>query len=43
VAEDGIFGPNTEAAVKKVQHAHSMTADGIIGQATWTLLVTGAR
>lgn len=36
--EDGIFGKNTEAAVRQWQQAHSDvcgTADGIIGQKTW--------
>lgn len=34
-AEDGIFGPNTEHAVKQWQTAHKLTADGIIGPKTW--------
>lgn len=42
VTEDGVFGPATHAAVSRVQRAHGMTADGIIGPHTWTLLVTGA-
>ncbi len=32
---DGIFGKNTELAVKNWQVAHGLKADGIIGQKTW--------
>lgn len=32
---DGIFGPKTEAAVKKWQKTHGLVADGIIGPKTW--------
>lgn len=35
---DGDFGKNTEAAVKRFQLDHSLTADGVIGQATWNAL-----
>lgn len=40
-AADGIFGPKTEAAVKKWQKDHSAicgAADGIIGPKTWSSL-----
>ena len=33
--EDGIFGPNTEEAVKQWQLVHGLKADGIIGPKTW--------
>jgi len=33
--EDGIFGKNTEKAVKDYQEAHGLKADGIIGKNTW--------
>ena len=32
---DGIFGKNTEVAVKEWQAAHGLKADGIIGPKTW--------
>lgn len=32
---DGIFGKNTEAAVKQWQAAHGLVVDGIIGPKTW--------
>ena len=35
---DGIFGLNTEKAIKAFQNAHSLTADGIVGQKTWATL-----
>ena len=37
-AEDGIFGPNTEIAVKEWQKAHGLVPDGIIGPKTWNAL-----
>lgn len=36
--EDGIFGPNTEEAVKQWQIVHGLKADGIIGPKTWATL-----
>ncbi len=32
---DGIFGPQTETAVKAFQRQFNLTADGIVGNATW--------
>ena len=41
VAVDGVFGPNTEAAVKAFQASHGVAADGIVGPVTWRALVSG--
>ena len=32
---DGIFGANTESAVKKWQTSHGLSADGIVGPHTY--------
>jgi peptidoglycan hydrolase-like protein with peptidoglycan-binding domain len=39
VAVDGIFGPNTEAAVKAFQQSKGLAADGIVGPLTWPKLI----
>lgn len=37
--EDGLFGINTEEAVKKFQASHGLKPDGIVGPATLALLI----
>ena len=41
IKADGVFGPQTKAAVEAYQRAHGLADDGIIGPATWAAL-TGA-
>jgi len=43
VAVDGIFGPNTEAAVKAFQESAAVAADGIVGPQTWPKLVVQVK
>ena len=38
---DGIFGPNTEAAVKAQQHAFGLPANGVVDDNTWMKLIEG--
>lgn len=36
---DGIFGAQTEAAIRKFQEVFDLTPDGVVGSATWYALV----
>ena len=38
---DGIFGSNTEQAVKALQSASGIATDGKVGKNTWTALLEG--
>lgn len=40
---DGIFGSGTEASVKEFQTAEGITSDGVVGPATWSVLVITVR
>lgn len=37
---DGIFGPQTERAVREFQRIFNLSVDGVVGQATWYKLVS---
>ncbi|MEG4516991.1 MULTISPECIES: peptidoglycan-binding protein [unclassified Microcoleus] len=39
MSADGVFGPETQAAVKAAQRQYQLPADGIVGRATWEALL----
>ncbi|MBU0490470.1 MAG: peptidoglycan-binding protein [Chloroflexi bacterium] len=41
LSADGIFGPQTQAAVQSFQATKGLSVDGIVGPNTWTALVQG--
>jgi peptidoglycan hydrolase-like protein with peptidoglycan-binding domain len=42
VAADGVFGPNTEAALRAFQRTHKLVPDGIAGPKSWAALAAPA-
>jgi peptidoglycan hydrolase-like protein with peptidoglycan-binding domain len=43
VAVDGVFGPQTEAAVRAFQQSRGLAADGVVGPQTWGRLVVQVK
>ncbi len=43
VSIDGVFGPKTRSAVQAFQRKNGLSADGIVGCATWTALTAQAN
>jgi peptidoglycan hydrolase-like protein with peptidoglycan-binding domain len=41
VTLDGVFGPNTEAAVKDQQRAFKLPVTGVVDDGTWIKLIGG--
>lgn len=41
ISQDGIFGPQTQAAVKQYQQSHGLSVDGVVGNQTWGSINSG--
>lgn len=41
LADDGVFGPGTEAAVRAFQRTHALVPDGIVGPKSWAAIMAG--
>ena len=39
VDNDGVYGPQTEFAIKNFQQQNGLDADGIVGPASWQKLI----
>lgn len=40
LAVDGLFGPKTEASLKRFQQNENLPVDGVVNQQTWTTLLS---
>src|SRR5215218_10648108 len=43
VAVDGIFGPDTDSAVRAFQQQKNLSVDGIVGPNTWSALIVQVK
>jgi peptidoglycan hydrolase-like protein with peptidoglycan-binding domain len=43
VAVDGIFGPNTDSAVRAFQRQKNLSVDGVVGPNTWSALIVEVK
>ena len=43
VAVDGIFGPNTDSAVRAFQQQKNLSVDGVVGPNTWSALIVQVK